>query len=188
MRAPLVLFVGLAGGLALAMLPGVSAHLRVAAHALCGSAPASGRAHTAEEFSFAANGAMDQVAPLFGADKERLWAPEWAPRFIHPLPPSDVEGMVFTVAHGHIDVPWVNTRFDLKNGVVQYAYVIPDTLVTLITIKLAPAGDHTRIAVRYERTSLSPDGDAHVRRLAEHDAQAGPEWEGQVNRYLLQQK
>lgn len=188
MRALAMFFIGLACGLALVMLPGVSAHLRAAAHALRGPAPVSGRVHTEKAFSFVANGPMEQVAPLFGAEKERVWAPDWAPRFIRPLPPSDTEGMVFTVAHAHTDVAWVNTRFDLKTGDVQYAYVVPETLVTLISIKLTPAAEQTRVVVRYDRTSLSPDGDAHVTRLAEHDAKAGPSWEKQINAYLSQHK
>src|SRR5260370_633992 len=71
------------------------------------------RAHTKEKFVFIAHAAMERVAPLFGADEERVWAANWEPSFIHPLPAKDAQGMVFTVAHGHRASIWVNTEFDL---------------------------------------------------------------------------
>ena len=127
---------------------------------------------------------MEQVGPLFGAEKERLWAPNWEPQFVYPLPAGDLEGMVFRVAHGHLNSVWVNTEFDLKNGRVGYAYVIPDALVTLIRLKLTPMGNQTRVKVVYERTALCEEADAHVRQMSERDRASGPEWEKQVNGYL----
>ena len=143
-----------------------------------------GRAHTEETFSFVANGPMERVAPLFGADKERMWAPGWSPEFIYPVPAADKEGMVFTVAHDHRHAAWVNTEFDLKNGRIQYAYVIPDALVTVITIRLTPRGDKTNVEVAYDRTALSAKADAHVQHLSEGDGKSGPEWAAQVNGWL----
>jgi hypothetical protein len=100
------------------------------------------------------------------------------------VPAADEEGMVFTVAHDHLKAAWVNTEFDLKNGRIQYVYMIPDVLVTVITLRLRPEGDHTQVEVEYDRTALSPEADAHVRHMAEGDRTSGPEWEKQVNGYL----
>jgi hypothetical protein len=127
---------------------------------------------------------MEQVAPLFGADRERAWSPQWAPQFVNPLPPADVPGMVFRVKHREQDAIWVNTEFDLKNGRVQYVYVIPDALVAVITLKLTPESNHTKIEVQYDRTALNAGADAQVRHLAEQDRNAGAEWAAQVNGYL----
>jgi hypothetical protein len=33
--------------------------------------------HTSEVFTFVANARIDDVFPLFGAYRERLWAPDW---------------------------------------------------------------------------------------------------------------
>ncbi|MGB7846081.1 MAG: hypothetical protein WBL63_10725 [Candidatus Acidiferrum sp.] len=167
-------------------LPKVAALLRSALHGMQGGAISRGRerAHTEEKFAFTAQGPMNEVAPLFGADKERLWAPGWNPQFIHPLPATDQQGMVFTVAHDHLNAAWVNTEFDTRNGRMQYAYVIPDTLVTVITLQLTPLGNQTRVEVAYDRTALSAEAQAHVRHMAEGDRKAGPEWEKQVNEYL----
>ena len=168
-------------------IPKMAAHL----HGLMAGGPSGqgvARAHTEEKFAFTAHASIAEVAPLFGADKERVWAPGWNPKFVHPVPASDKEGMVFIVAHDHLKAAWVNTQFDLKNGRIQYVYVIPDALVTLITLQLKPDGDQTHVEVAYVRTALSVEADAHVRHMAEGDRSSGPEWEKQVNDYLASSK
>jgi hypothetical protein len=144
----------------------------------------TGRTHTEEKFSFVANAPMETVAPLFGAEKEKIWSPGWSPNFVHPLPPNDEQGMVFTVAHSHMTASWVNTEFDLKNGRIQYVYMIPDAMVTVITLHLTPQNEQTKVDVAYDRTSLTADADEHVQHMAAGDRQSGPEWEKQVNDYL----
>jgi hypothetical protein len=71
---------------------------------------------------------------------------------------------------------------------VQYVYVIPDVLVTVITLKLRPDGNQTQVEVQYDRTSLSATSDSHVQHLAEQDRKSGPEWEAQINGYLDKNK
>ena len=163
--------------------PRIAGHLHGALHGALGR-PATDRVRTVEKFSFTAKAPMKKVAPLFGADKERVWSPGWKPQFVHPVPASDQAGMVFTVAHDHLQAVWVNTELDLENGRVQYVYVIPDALVTMITLQLTPEGEQTQVEVEYERTSLSAQADAHVRHLADGDRRSGPQWEQQVNAYL----
>ncbi len=178
-------------GAGVAVLPRAAAHLRaIAGRALHGAAAQSDgvRRHTEEQFAFTVRAPMEQVAPLFGADKERVWSPEWDPQFIHPLPAADAQGMVFTVAHDRLESVWVNTELDVKNGRLQYVYVIPDALVTVITLKLKGEGNETRVEVEYDRTALSADADARVQHMAKQDQQAGPLWESQLNRYLETRK
>src|SRR4051794_8116557 len=148
---------------------------------------APGSARERSQFEFVAHGPYAQVFPLFGAEKERVWAgKDWDPTFVYPKPANDVEGAVFTVQHGHATtVPWVNTAFDEKSGHVQYVYVVPDTLTTLIDIHIAAQdASNTKVNVTYERTALRARADERVRRLAEHDRKSGPEWGDQINKYL----
>jgi hypothetical protein len=140
--------------------------------------------HTERTFEFLAKAPMDVVAQLFGADKERLWAPGWEPDFLWPAKASDREGMVFTVAHGRKKTIWVNTGFDLEDGRVQYVYVIPDAVVTVIAVGMVPDGERTHVVVEYDRTALKPAANDLVRQLAENDGKAGPEWEKQIDDYL----
>ena len=144
------------------------------------------RVHTSEQFAFVANARSADVFPLFGADMERVWAPGWQPRFLWPASPGDQAGMVFLIAHdhGHKSATWVNTVFDSAAGRVQYVYVLPDVVATVITLQLQARGDKTEVVVRYERTSLSPESDALVKNMAEHDRLAGRQWASQINDYF----
>jgi hypothetical protein len=183
MKGYAMFMVGALVGVGAMFLPRLAAHVH-AAHAQSGGSNGMTLAHTEERFEFTARGAMDVVGPLFGADKERVWAPGWNPNFVWPASAADQRGMVFRVDHGDLHAAWINTQFDLKNGNVQYAYVIPNALATLITIKLEPLGNETHISVLYERTALSADANGHVQHLAEQDRKAGAEWEDQINKYL----
>jgi len=187
MKAPLVFLLGAACGVAVMAAPNGIAHLHAAIRRVQngGHQPAGEtRAHTHAQFEFLANGTLDKVAPLFGPEKERVWAQDWNPVFLHPQPAADQEGMVFTVDHHHHHSVWVNTQLDLNNGRMQYVYVIPDAMTTVIDLRLTPAGDKTRVLVTYERTALSAETDEHVRRMAEGDLRFGPDWEKSINAYL----
>lgn len=147
------------------------------------------RVHTRESFEFLANGAIDEVFPLFGAHGERAWAPGWDPRFVWPVPAVDRPGMVFHIAHGDRSAIWVNTSFDRDARRVQYVSLLPDTVATVVTLALAAEQltaerGATRVSVLYERTALSQPADALVREMGERDRVAGPEWAAQINRYL----
>ena len=159
----------------LGLLPGV-------AHS--GDHPAPAVVHRRTEFAFALNAPYEKVAPLFGADKERLWAEHWSPQFLHPQPANDESGAVFTVKAGHPNV-WINTIYDLEQGHVQYACFVAEAMVTLIDIhlrKLTP--DSTGAEVAYERTAVRPEANDEVNRLAEHDRAKGAEWEAALRTYL----
>ena len=141
--------------------------------------------HTRTEFSFTVDAPFDQVAPLFGADEERKWAPDWNPQFIHPIPARDQRGMVFTVLKGQLTSVWVNTAFDLEAGHIQYAYWVSETMTTLIDIHLTrESAQKTGVAVVYERTALVPAAKEHVQHFAEEDAGAGKEWGDAINSYV----
>ncbi len=121
-------------------------------------------AHTDRTFEFIAFAPMPRVAPLFGAERERDWSPDWNPVFLWPDSAADREGMVFTVAHGHKQAVWVNTQYDPEHGRFQYVYVVPDIVATTVTLTLTPREAHTIVRVRYERTALSADVSADGRR------------------------
>jgi hypothetical protein len=141
--------------------------------------------HVQNKFEFVIDAPPENAFPLFGANKERIWAPDWKPDFIHPSPAEDVEGAVFRVKHGHHEAVWVNTVFDGVSGHVQYVYVLPDVMVTRIDIHLRPLeAKRTRAEVVYERTALRIDANDMVMHHGQMDSKAGPEWEAQINGYL----
>jgi hypothetical protein len=142
--------------------------------------------HTREQFALIANAPFELAWPLFGAHRERDWAPDWNPSFVWPEKPLDREGMVFSVRRGDQTAIWVNTVFDQAVRRVQYVYLIPDVLVTVITLKLEPNGDSTNVEVVYERTALAAAANETVRDMAASDRLAGKEWSRQINTYLRQ--
>lgn len=142
--------------------------------------------HTREQFSLVANAPFEMAWPLFGADKERVWAPDWNPIFLWPDKASDQEGMVFKIRHGERNAVWINTAFDRRAGRIQYVYVIPEVVVTVITLKLVPRSGSTTVDVVYERTALDCAATETVRQMAECDREAGEEWSRQINQHLGQ--
>lgn len=149
---------------------------------------AGSRAHSRVTFAFDVSAPMADVMPLFGADRERVWADGWDPQFIHPSPAADRRGMVFVVNHPHGLATWVNTELDFAGGVVQYVYVIPSALVTWITVHGSPRDAATHVEVTYERTALDPAADAHVEQLAAADARAGEQWAREIGAYLAHEQ
>lgn len=168
------------------MTPWISTHIHLAV--LSSKLRAKGRAeqrvHTEEKFEFTVAASADRVALLFGADKERAWAPEWDPQFIWPSTAVDREGMVFTVAHGNKNAIWVSTLFEPRDGHCQYVYVLPDVMVTVISLQWNPQGTNSHVTVKYDRTALSVDANPIVLGMAEHDAKSGPEWQKRLGTYL----
>ncbi|HEV7357946.1 MAG TPA: hypothetical protein VGN99_08105 [Steroidobacteraceae bacterium] len=141
--------------------------------------------HTCEEFAFTANAPLDVTWPLFGADKERVWAPDWNPVFVWPKNALDQEGMVFKVPRGDKTAVWVNTALDRAANRLQYVYVLADVMVTVITLQLAPIAQGTHVTVTYSRTALEVAANDLVREMANQDRGAGGEWALQINTYLL---
>jgi len=174
-------------GAGIVILPRLAAGLNAAfkqVRAESSTNDSSKKLHTEQTFEFVADAPIEIVAPLFGADRERVWVPGWAPAFVWPAEAKDQEGMVFTVAHGHKTAIWMNTSFEPINGRVQYAYVIPDIMVTVITLKVTPEEKRTHVSVEYNRTALNTDANDHVQQLADQDGRSGPEWGKQINDYL----
>jgi hypothetical protein len=145
-----------------------------------------GLLHTREQFSLVANAPFEIAWPLFGADQERAWAPDWEPVFLWPEKAHDQEGMVFIVRQGETNAVWVNTAFDRAARRIQYVYVIPDVVVTVITLLLAPQRDSTAIDVVYERTALAVEANEIVKDMAARDHLAGGDWSRQINAHLSQ--
>jgi hypothetical protein len=172
-------------GIGVIMSPGLSPPIQAAAAPQSQAAsPPQKLLHTHEEFEFVANATIEVVFPLFGAEAERAWAPDWNPAFLWPEDATDRRGMVFTVAHGDRTAIWVNTSFDPEARRVQYVYVIPGMVVTVITLKLSANGSSTHVAVTYERTALTSNANEVVSQMATHDRMSGPEWGNQVNSHL----
>ncbi len=154
------------------------------------SAPPELCLHIRTNFEFIVHAPYAVTAPLFGPDGERAWAgDDWDPKFIHPQPPNDVEGAVFTVSNGRSTLVWVNTLFDLDARHFQYVYFLPELMVSTIDVRFKPidAGT-TQVNVVYTRTALTPQGNEQVARMSEGDGKKDKEWQQAINSYLASRK
>jgi hypothetical protein len=145
-------------------------------------------AHIQTSFDFVVHAPVDQAMPLFGPEGERPWAGKhWDPQFLYPQPSADVEGAVFTVAHGPFNAVWVNTLFDKSARHFQYVYFIPGIMVTVIDVRFAPSGkDATSVHVTYTRTAITEEGNEHVKVMSGNDKSSGSDWEQAIEAHLAQ--
>jgi hypothetical protein len=147
--------------------------------------PAVAPAHVSNSFTFTIHAPLSKVAPLFGAERERVWAEGWDPQFVYPQPVEDKAGSVFRVRHGGQGSTWVTTIFEPDKGRIQYVYFVADAMVTLIDIHVVtPTPGECAVKVVYERTALSPEYNSHVQHMGESDAKSGPHWQDAIESYL----
>jgi hypothetical protein len=146
--------------------------------------------HVTTAFDLVVQASYAETAPLFGPSGERAWAGKhWNPQFIHPQPEHDVEGAVFTIAHGPYTATWVNTLFDLDARHFQYVYFMPDLMVTVIDVHFKPVSPaSTAVHVVYTRTAITPQGNEHVAAMSESDQSSGKEWQAAIDTYLASVK
>lgn len=146
--------------------------------------------HVSTSFDFVVHAPYAVAAPLFGPEGERAWAGKhWDPAFVHPLPAKDMEGAVFTIAHGPLSAVWVNTLFDIEGRHFQYVYFLPGLMVTAIDVRFKPVdANSTAVNVTYARTAITPQGNEHVEAMSEGDKTAGKDWEQSIEEYLARSK
>ena len=151
-----------------------------------GQSTASQLLRTQTAFDLTVSLPYSEAAPLFGPEGERAWAGKhWNPQFIYPDAPHDEQGAVFTIQHGPLTATWINTLFDLEARHFQYAYFIPNILVTTIDVRFTPVGDNsTQVHVVYTRTALTPEGNDHVTTLTATDRSAAHDWQQSIDAYL----
>ena len=153
------------------------------------AAPESVPLHVSNTFAFDVTEPLQQVAPLFGAHRERVWAEGWEPQFVYPQPAADQPGSVFQVSHGAHKSTWITSIFDPEKGHIQYAYFVPEAMAVLIDIHLSVAPHSgTHVEVRYDRTALSPELNEHIRHQGEQDAKSAEEWRTSIEGYFERRK
>jgi hypothetical protein len=142
--------------------------------------------HVRTEFDLTVHAPYSAAFPLFGADRERLWAgADWNPQFIYPKPTADIQGTVFIVKHSAHEAVWVNTAFDVKGHHIQYAYFISEVMVTTIDLTFLPIDSgSTRVSVVYDRTALSVAANEVLQQFGMADRARGADWEKAINTYL----
>jgi hypothetical protein len=145
------------------------------------------RAHLQTSFDVVVHAPVADATKLFTPEGERAWSGEhWNPQYLYPAGPTrDAVGAVFTIQHGLMRAVWTVVRRDDVARDYKYAYFVPDLMVAIIRVSFEPVNANTTsVHVTYERTALSPAGEAHVAAMAEGDKKAGAEWQSAIDKYL----
>ena len=140
-----------------------------------------------QSFTIILNGSVSEVTPLFGPVREAEWAPDWSPRFIHPVQGVQREGVVFTTSPGDgRDRLWLLTTYDVRNGRVKYVVVTPAFTANEIKIRVIPDREkHCKATITYRRSALTPEGNEEVFKLNAHWAEEQRiHWETAINEAL----
>ena len=109
-----------------------------------------------------------EAVPLFTPEGERSWAgPSWDPVYAIEGAAADdsAPGNVFTTESDGGHATWI--VLERRDDGMRYARVAPDRVAGTIDVTCTPAGSpgETDVTVRYDVTSLGPEGAAFVERL-----------------------
>lgn len=103
------------------------------------------------EAGFELNMSVERALPLFTAQGERLWVPDWEPELL-----GDGPGSVFVTRLGGSETTWVVVDYDPSHGIARYARWVPGVQAGLVEVHCAPlAPDRSGVRVRYTLTPLS---------------------------------
>jgi hypothetical protein len=105
---------------------------------------------------------VDTCLPLFTAEGERDWVPDWSPTFVYPADGRTEAGMVFLTHQDGGITTWAMTVHEPAEGRVAYVRITPGFRVVQIRVICRPIeeGRGCRVSVAYELTGLSEAGNA----------------------------
>jgi hypothetical protein len=106
------------------------------------------------------------VFPLLCPEREKEWIPGWQARMIHSRSGLAEAGAVFATPHASGETLWY-TVAHLPDRELRFVRVQPDGVLVDIAIALEPAGEGSRVEVRYRHTAIAPEGIAAVQAFTE---------------------
>ena len=122
-----------------------------------------------------------EAVTLFTPEGERRWAgSSWDPLYAIPEAAGDhsAAGTVFTTESDGGAATWI--VLERRDDGMSYARVAPDRIAGTITVRCSQEAGGTRVTVRYDVTSLGPEGARFVEELeAGYDTFLG-EWRREI--------
>lgn len=118
--------------------------------------------HTAD---FTIDQPIDALFPLFSAEGEKLWVPEWDYENIMGSNDLHEDYIFLTKNHDHAstDAIWLVKRYEPENSLVQFYKVEPEDKVGIITVQCKKLDEClTQVEVSYEYIGLSERGNAFI--------------------------
>ena len=112
--------------------------------------------------SFHIHQPAEELFPLFSAEGEKLWIPDFD--YINIMGSTEMhEDYIFLTPHQPQDI-WLVKRYEPSSYFVQFYMVEPYDLVGIITVQCKPeTAAMTEVEVTYEFIGLSEAGDDYVK-------------------------
>ena len=141
--------------------------------------------HTAE---FQLDQPADILFPLFSAEGEKLWVPDWDYKNIMGSTQLHEDYIFVTGNHDHAagDAIWLVKRYDPDNYYVGFYKVEPEEKVGIIAVKCDVLSEsRTNISITYEYKALNEKGNKFISNYTdqEHRKFIG-EWKQLLDNYF----
>jgi len=131
---------------------------------------------------------VERVFPLFNAEGETLWVPNWCYENImgHTRPHEDYIFLTQDHDHGSTPAIWLVKRYEPENHFIAFYKVEPESKVGIISVKCRARSEQaTDVRVSYEYVALGPEGDAFIASFTFEKYQAYmEEWKTLLDAYF----
>jgi hypothetical protein len=127
---------------------------------------------------------VERVFPMFTPEGERVWVPNWAPRFVPASAEPSRPGSVFWTDHDGENTVWMVVGLDQNDRRARYVRHTPGSRIAMVDVVCATGGAGTRVTVSYDVTGLSDDGDRAIRAMEGGFAAAISDWKVRVETAL----
>ena len=127
------------------------------------------------------------VFPLLCPVREAEWVPGWKYRLVYSKSGFAEKGCVFaTPAEDGSQITWTVTRFEPATHKIEFCWVWPEMISTLVEISLIEAVDrNTSATIRYTYTALSAAGEGELDRYDQEWFENKMKmWETAINHFL----
>ncbi|OOZ17244.1 hypothetical protein [Solemya velum gill symbiont] len=133
----------------------------------------------------------ETLFPLFSAEGEKFWVPEWDYTNIMGTTELHEDYIFLTSNHDHAsaDAIWLVKRYEPGNYYVQFYKVEPEDKVGLITVKCLLIGENlTDVEVTYQYTALGGKGEEVIQGFtSDQYKEFISEWKNLLVSYFKQQ-
>lgn len=138
--------------------------------------------------TFAVNGKIKDIFPLFGPIREKEWAAGWEPEIIYRTNDDILveEHMIFQT-NGHEreeKYTWIITQYEPEKYQIEYT-VSTSERTWFIRVQCKESGTNTSVSVSYTYTGLTEPGNRKnelaMTRMFSHDLK---DWQEAINYYL----
>lgn len=140
--------------------------------------------------SFEINQPVQVLFPLFSAEGEKLWVPEWNYENIMGGTELHEDYVFITKTHDHAstDAIWIVKRYEPENYCVQFYKVEPEDKIGIIEVVCTQLTDaDTEVQVTYEYIGLSDKGNQFIKKFTSSEyKQFIAEWKSLLISYFNQ--